>query len=81
MSQLNCFVHFSVFFHLCYEGAVDLDNIPDLEGRHALEVQISEFGQIPKQLFDRPHAPKILTIPPMIHRRSLKYQLSSKFLF
>lgn len=24
-----------------------------------LEVQISEFGQIPKQLFDKPHVPKI----------------------
>lgn len=30
----------------------------DLRARHALEVQISEFGQIPKQLFNKPHVPK-----------------------
>ncbi len=48
----------SVFFHLCYEGSVDLDEINDLRARHALEVQISEFGQIPKQLFNKPHVPK-----------------------
>lgn len=50
----------NVFYHLCYEGAVDLDSINDLAKRHALEVQISEFGQIPKQLFDKPHVPKNL---------------------
>lgn len=67
-----------VFYHLCYEGAVDLDTVTDLAARHALEVQISEFGQIPKQLFDGPHAPKILSIPPMVHRRSIKYQTSGE---
>lgn len=45
----------NVFYHLCYEGAIDLENIDDLAKRHALEVQISEFGQIPKQLFTKPH--------------------------
>lgn len=49
---------FLVFFHLCYEGSVDLDEVNDLRARHALEVQISEFGQIPKQLFDKPHVPR-----------------------
>nr|XP_023018434.1 protein FAN-like [Leptinotarsa decemlineata] len=44
-----------LFYHLCYEGAVDLDSIPDLNERHALEVQIMEFGQIPKQVFKVPH--------------------------
>lgn len=47
-----------MFYHLCYEGSVDLDKINDLRARHALEVQISEFGQIPKQLFDKPHVPR-----------------------
>lgn len=47
-----------MFYYLCYEGSVDLDQINDLAARHALEVQISEFGQIPKQLFDKPHVPK-----------------------
>ncbi|XP_046385012.1 protein FAN-like [Ischnura elegans] len=45
----------NVFFHLCYEGALDLDAIADPSERHALEVQIMEFGQIPKQLFCLPH--------------------------
>lgn len=49
----------NLFYHLCYEGAVDLDNINDLAKRHALEVQISEFGQIPKQLFNKPHVPRL----------------------
>jgi factor associated with neutral sphingomyelinase activation len=45
---------------LCYEGAVDLDTIRDINDRHGLEVQIMEFGQIPKQVFTLPH-PKRLT--------------------
>lgn len=60
----------NVFFHLCYEGAVDLDNIKDLAKRHALEVQISEFGQIPKQLFDKPHVQRLTPIPPHIRKPS-----------
>ena len=45
----------NLFYHLCYEGSVDLDKIQDLEERYALEVQIGEFGQVPKQLFTSPH--------------------------
>lgn len=48
----------NLFFHLCYEGAIDIESINDFAKRHALEVQISEFGQIPKQLFNRPHVPR-----------------------
>lgn len=53
----------NIFFHLCYEGAIDLDNINDFAKRHAYEVQISEFGQIPKQLFKKPHIPRIMSSP------------------
>lgn len=53
----------NIFFHLCYEGAIDLDNINDFAKRHAYEVQISEFGQIPKQLFKKPHIPRIISSP------------------
>lgn len=53
----------NLFYHLCYEGAIDLDNVNDLTKRHALEVQISEFGQIPKQLFIKPHVPRICSNP------------------
>lgn len=49
----------NLFYHLCYEGAVDVDNINDLTKRHAIKVQISEFGQIPKQLFKKPHVPRL----------------------
>lgn len=59
----------NLFFHLCYEGAIDLENINELAKRHAFEVQISEFGQIPKQLFMKPHAQRI--VPISIIARSL----------
>ncbi|ROT77640.1 Protein FAN [Penaeus vannamei] len=45
----------NLFYHLCYEGSVDLAAITDLNDRLALEVQITEFGQVPKQLFLKPH--------------------------
>jgi hypothetical protein len=57
---------FSVFYYLCYEGAVDLDSIHDLNQRHALEVQIMEFGQIPKQIFTLPHPQRRTGIPPLM---------------
>lgn len=60
----------NVFFHLCYEGAIDLENINDLAKRHALEVQISEFGQIPKQLFTIPHVQKIVPKPVRMRKLS-----------
>lgn len=45
----------NVFYHLCYEGSVNVDSVKALEERYALDVQIGEFGQIPKQLFKSPH--------------------------
>jgi Beige/BEACH domain len=45
----------NLFYHLTYEGNVDLDSIDDLRERAALESQISEFGQCPKQLFTSAH--------------------------
>lgn len=59
----------NVFHYLTYEGAIDLDKINDLAKRHAYEVQISEFGQIPKQLFNKPHVPRLNNNPPAILRR------------
>lgn len=44
-----------MFYYLCYEGAINLDSIREINERHALEVQIMEFGQIPKQVFTVPH--------------------------
>lgn len=57
----------NVFYYLTYEGAIDLDNIKDINERYSLEVQIMEFGQTPKQIFIHPHPKrKLLTI---IHDR------------
>ncbi|GIY03630.1 protein FAN [Caerostris extrusa] len=53
----------NVFYHLTYEGAVDLDSINDVNERYSLEVQIMEFGQIPKQLFTKPHPQRRLPSP------------------
>lgn len=47
---------------MCYEGAVDLDTIRDINDRHGLEVQIMEFGQIPKQVFTLPHPKRLIPI-------------------
>mmetsp|Transcript_24328 Transcript_24328/g.35658 ORF Transcript_24328/g.35658 Transcript_24328/m.35658 type:complete len:847 (-) Transcript_24328:998-3538(-) len=45
----------NVFYYLTYEGAVDLEKETDSRRRRALEMQIQEFGQTPKQLFAGPH--------------------------
>ncbi|KAL6073187.1 NSMAF [Balamuthia mandrillaris] len=45
----------NVFYHLTYEGAVDIEKVRDPLERKSLEVQINEFGQTPKQLFTQPH--------------------------
>uniref|UniRef100_A0A336L658 CSON005487 protein n=1 Tax=Culicoides sonorensis TaxID=179676 RepID=A0A336L658_CULSO len=50
----------NLFYHLCYEGSINLSNVTDLAARHALEVQILEFGQIPKQIFTTPHPQKLI---------------------
>lgn len=52
---ISSIIHISVFYYLCYEGSIDLDSLSDVNQRHALEVQIMEFGQIPKQVFMVPH--------------------------
>lgn len=45
----------NVFYHLTYEGAVDLDTIADPAMKRAIVDQINEFGQTPSQLFKTPH--------------------------
>nr|CAD7399314.1 unnamed protein product [Timema poppensis] len=56
----------NLFYYLCYEGSVDLDSIKDLNQRHALEVQIMEFGQIPKHIFTLPHPHRLMGLPPTL---------------
>lgn len=50
----------NVFYYLTYEGAVDVEQITDPRERRAVELQISEFGQTPTQLFKKPHPPRDL---------------------
>ena len=44
----------NVFYHLTYEGAVDLEAIEDPRERVATESQISNFGNTPSQLMTKP---------------------------
>ncbi|XP_015523883.2 protein FAN isoform X1 [Neodiprion lecontei] len=69
----------NVFFHLCYEGAVDLDTIQDINDRHGLEVQIMEFGQIPKQVFDLPHPKRMLSVPHVVCEKVVGLHDGSRF--
>ncbi|KAG5848457.1 hypothetical protein ANANG_G00098650 [Anguilla anguilla] len=48
----------NVFYHLTYEGAVDLNAITDPALREAAEAQIQRSGQTPCQLLSEPHAPR-----------------------
>lgn len=78
MHRINCGITiFSVFHHVCYEGSIDLECIYDMNDRHALEVQIMEFGQVPKQIFTKPHVRKI--VPkiqrPLDNKRSHEYTM------
>ncbi|KAF8570734.1 hypothetical protein P879_02687 [Paragonimus westermani] len=45
----------NVFYYATYEGAVDLDKIPDPLEREAMESMINNFGQTPCQLLKKPH--------------------------
>ncbi len=49
----------NLFYHLTYEGAVDLDAETDPERRAGLEAQIQEFGQTPSQIFTTPHPQRL----------------------
>jgi len=57
----------NVFYHLTYEGAVNLDEIDNPNERESLKQQILEFGQTPKQLFTHPHPHrKAHSVPPLL---------------
>ena len=49
----------NVFHPLTYEGAVNVDGLVSAQERAALESQINEFGQCPRQLFALPHPPRL----------------------
>uniref|UniRef100_A0A8D8WJ65 Protein FAN n=1 Tax=Cacopsylla melanoneura TaxID=428564 RepID=A0A8D8WJ65_9HEMI len=61
----------NLFYYLCYEGSVDLDKVKDWNQRHALEVQIMEFGQIPKQIFIAPHPARTCSQSSLLKQHTL----------
>eukprot|EP01133_Synstelium_polycarpum_P015508 gene15508-18419_t len=52
----------NVFYYLTYEGAVNIDAITDVVEKAATIAQINNFGQTPKQLFDKPHPRRVPTL-------------------
>jgi hypothetical protein len=63
----------NVFYHLTYEGAVDLDGLSDPIAVESIKSQIANFGQTPAQIFTVPHpargfigVPRPLA-PPSLH--------------
>jgi hypothetical protein len=48
-----------VYYYLTYEGAVDIDAITDPVQKAATIAQINNFGQTPRQLFDKPHPKRV----------------------
>ena len=67
----------NVFHPLTYEGAVDLDSVVDPRRRAAFALQIDEFGQTPRRLFERAHPPRdgplaIDVKPPPVKKPSVK---------
>ena len=53
----------NVFHPVTYQGRINLDQLSDPVQRAALEVQITEFGQTPKQLFTALHPQRFTKIP------------------
>ena len=53
----------NVFHPMTYEGAVDMEVVKDPVQRAALEAQIQEFGQTPRQLFRQAHPPRLVAPP------------------
>lgn len=54
---------FNVFHPVTYQGRIDLEKLSDPVQRAALEVQITEFGQTPKQIFSSLHPRRYSKIP------------------
>ena len=53
----------NVFYHLTYEGSVNIDAIKDPIEKDSVIAQINNFGQTPKQLFTKPHPKKQISPP------------------
>ncbi|KAJ3192933.1 Neurobeachin-like protein 1 [Irineochytrium annulatum] len=49
----------NLFYHLTYEGAINIDSVKDPVEKKSLEDQINNFGQTPSQLFMKPHPQRL----------------------
>jgi hypothetical protein len=67
----------NLYYYLTYEGSVDLELISDPRQRSALEMQIQEFGQTPKQLFVGPHPARSDSVAPIRVKESRNRPTSS----
>lgn len=56
---------------------MDLDTIRDINDRHGLEVQIMEFGQIPKQIFTLPHPKRSVLMLDKVYAETVSTSLKS----
>jgi hypothetical protein len=68
----------NVFYHLTYEGAVNLDTIVDEAQRSAVLQQIALFGQTPLQLFSDPHPRRDLARRSLVRSPDMKHHMFSK---
>lgn len=61
---------FNLFHPLTYEGAVDVDAIQDPVERAAAIAQINSYGQVPRQLFTKPHPARLQlpTVPNLLQQ-------------
>jgi hypothetical protein len=81
LSYIFTFVFSSCsFYPISYEGAVDLDAIPDQAERAAIEGMINNFGQTPCQLTKDPH-PRRITHEEHLQRASKDFKPSNLFSF
>ena len=56
--MVNIQILIIVFYPLTYEGNIELDKIFDPIEKKAVEIQVNEFGQTPRQLFKTSHPKK-----------------------
>ena len=57
---------------------MDLGSIRDTTIRHTYEIQIQEFGQIPRQIFNHPHPPRFGGLIPTPISREPRFNLSAE---
>ncbi|CAI9278052.1 unnamed protein product [Lactuca saligna] len=60
----------NVFFHITYEGAVDIDKIQDPVQRRVVQDQIAYVGQTPSRLLAIPHIKK-MQVADVLHMQTI----------